>query len=360
MRVVVGLSGGVDSSLAAALLLEQGHEVVGLSLQFHEARAAPGAAHGRGRTSDDVHAAAAVAARLGIPHSSLRVEGAFEARVVEPFVAEYLRGRTPLPCSWCNPEIKFRALCERARRVGAEAVATGHYARRDLDPDTGRPRLLRGLDRDRDQSYFLFGLEPEQLALALFPLGALGKAEVRRQARERSLPTADRADSQEVCFVPDGDVAGFVARRAPAGGREGPILDRSGRVLGRHGGLHRFTVGQRRGLGLTSPRPLYVLELREEDGTVVVGPEEGLAAPGLRAEGARWLSAAPPREPLRAEVQIRSRHPPAPATVHPLPAGGLEVRFDLPQRAVTPGQAAVLYRGEVCLGGAWIAAPIPG
>ena len=233
-------------------------------------------------------------------------------------------------------------------------MATGHYARTDRDARTGRRRLLRGRDRRKDQSYFLFGLTPEQLARAVFPVGDLTKDEVRRLAAARGLPTADKPESQEICFVPDGDYAGFVERQAPADLRGGSIVDGEGRTLGRHPGIHRFTVGQRRGLGLASARPRYVLAVLPASGTVVVGGADDLDAAGLVAHDVSWLSIEPPTAELRAEVKIRHRAADAPARLSPRGDGRVEVVFDRPQRAVTPGQAAVFYQGEVCLGGGWI------
>jgi tRNA-specific 2-thiouridylase len=349
------MSGGVDSSVAAALLAEQGHDVIGLSMQLYDATTGD-RTFGSCCSIEDLHDARRVASAIRIPHYIMNFERQFDDQVVSNFVREYASGRTPLPCARCNSDLKFATLAERARGFGAEAVATGHYARVERDEATGRYLLKRGVDRSKDQAYFLFSLTQEQLGLALFPVGDRPKEAVREYARARRLPVADKPDSQEICFIPDNDYATFVGTRAPEAAASGVIVDEGGRVLGPHAGIHRFTVGQRKGLGLSgSPTgaPLYVLALRPADRQVVVGPKASLERTTLTASSVNWILDQP-AAPRCITAQIRHRHQPAAATVRALGDGHADVVFDAPQIAVTPGQAVVFYEGDLVVGGGWI------
>jgi tRNA-uridine 2-sulfurtransferase len=356
MRIVVAMSGGVDSSVAAALLADEGHEVIGLSMQLYD--------QSEGQTSfgsccsiDDLHDARRVAAAINIPHYIVNLERQFDEQVVSNFVREYAAGRTPLPCAHCNSDVKFATLADRARGFGADVVATGHYARVERDAASGRYALRRGVDEGKDQSYFLFSLTQEQLARAAFPVGDRPKDAVRDYARRHRLPVADKPDSQEICFIPDHDYRAFVTKSVPEAARGGPMVDEQGRVLATHDGIHRFTVGQRKGLGLgTTPTsgPMYVLALRPADQQVVVGPKSSLERTALTASGVNWI-AGTPRAPRRVHAQIRHRHDAAPATVRVLgDERHAEVVFDAPQIAITPGQAVVFYDGDSVVGGGWI------
>jgi tRNA-uridine 2-sulfurtransferase len=345
------MSGGVDSSVAAALLAEQGHDVIGVSMQLYDQRG--GESFGSCCTLDDLYDARRVATSIGIPHYILNFERQFEETVIANFVREYAEGRTPIPCSHCNSDLKFSTLLDRARGFGAEHVATGHYARVEQRAD-GRWLLKRSADRDKDQSYFLFSLTQAQLARAAFPVGDLSKPRVREEARRLGLNVADKPDSQEICFVPGGDYASFVAKKNPDVARTGAIVNEQGEKLGEHAGVHRFTVGQRKGLGVAAPAPLYVLKLEPESRTVVVGPREALECTTLTASDVNWIACDAPPEWTRVEAQIRHRHQPAAGRVRALPDGRTELEFDHPQTAITPGQAVVFYDGDVVVGGGWI------
>jgi tRNA-specific 2-thiouridylase len=358
-RVLVAMSGGVDSSVAAALLHEQGHEVFGVTLHLWDAEGDNKV--GRCCAPEDREDARRTCDLLGVPHYVLDERDEFRRHVVDAFVRDNLEGRTPSPCVHCNQHVKLGRLAQLADRLGATHIATGHYARIAHDP-CGRARLLRGRDTNKDQSYFLFGVPSAVLDRLVFPLGEMIKDEARAEAQRLALPNWNKPDSQELCFVPDGNVAGFIQREAsghaqsetlPRAGAAGRIVDGEGRELGRHGGIEGFTVGQRRGLRVPGPTPRYVLRVVPEAGEVVVGDERALYAEQLEALSASWTGEIG-EAPLRAEVRIRYRHEPAPATVTPQ-GDRFSVRFDEPQRAVAPGQAAVVYRGDQVLGGGFIA-----
>ena len=352
MRIVIAMSGGVDSSVAAALLADEGHDVVGLSMQLYDQREGD-TGFGSCCSIDDLHDARRVAAAIGIPHYIVNFERQFDDHVISRFVDDYAAGRTPIPCVQCNGELKFANLLDRARGLDAACVATGHYARVERTPD-GFYELKRGVDAGKDQSYFLFSLTQAQLAWACFPLGALNKSEVRAYAAAHALPVADKPDSHEICFVPDGDYASFVERRAAATPQPGPIRDQRGDLVGHHGGVHRFTIGQRKGLGLSSSVPLYVLALDAASRTVTVGPRPALECATLTASEVNWIAGCPPTGSRRVTAQIRYRHPDAAATVRCPDPSRVAVEFDEPQPAIAPGQAVVFYEGETVVGGGWI------
>ena len=345
------MSGGVDSSVAAALLARDGHEVIGLSMQLYDQQEGQ-VRFGTCCTIDDLHDARRVAARIGIPHYIVNFERQFGEQVIANFVREYASGRTPIPCVHCNGDLKFATLAARARGLGADFVATGHYARVERD-GAGNHLLKRGLDPAKDQSYFLFTLTQAQLAHAMFPVGALDKTAVRAHARELGLAVSEKPDSHEICFVADGDHAAFLERHGVVRG-EGAIRSVEGTVVGRHDGIHRFTVGQRKGLGLSSPVPLYVVNIDAESRSVTVGPRDALERTTLEASGVNWIAGQAPDEGARVTAQIRYRHREAAASLTPIGADRVRVLFDEPQTAVAPGQAVVFYEGDVVVGGGWI------
>jgi tRNA-specific 2-thiouridylase len=358
------MSGGVDSSVVAGLLKRRGFHVVGLTMQLWNQRRLPELIGQETRTGrccslDDVYDARFVASVLGIPYYVVNFEERFEREVVQRFVEDYLKGRTPIPCTLCNNFIKFDQFFEIADSIGAEKIATGHYARLSFNERSGRYELRKGEDLCKDQTYFLFGLTQAQLARTMFPLGGLVKSQVRELAKELALPVAEKNDSQEICFVPNGGYAAFIEAYLREQQRElpkllGEVVDTNGRVLGYHTGTHHFTIGQRRGLGIAAGEPLYVIETDASKQRVVVGSNRDLMRDSLIARDVNWISIAPPDKPIRAEVKIRNKHIPARATLTTLDESRVQVQFDEPQRAVTPGQAAVFYDGDLVLGGGWI------
>ena len=353
-RVVVAMSGGVDSSVAAALLTRQGYDVVGMMLRLWSEDCGAGGSN-RCCTPAQMWDARRIADQLGIPFYALDAQEPFRRAVVEAFIAGYAAGQTPNPCLVCNRRIRFGWLLEHARALGAEWLATGHYARVQRSAD-GSARLLRGVDAAKDQSYVLSVLTQEQLRHAMFPVGGYTKPQVRALAEEFGLPVAQKHDSQDLCFLADGDYRRFLRENAPQAMRAGPILTRDGRVLGQHRGLPNYTIGQRKGLGISAPQPLYVLELDTARNALIVGTREELGRSALVAGGVNWIAGKPPAEPFRAEVKIRYRARAVPATVTPLEGGrAVHVRFDAPLRDITPGQAAVMYDGEIVLGSGIIA-----
>jgi len=350
-RVVVAMSGGVDSSVTAALLAEAGYEVVGATLQLYDHGAATGR-KGACCAGQDVRDAARVAERLGVPHYVLDYERRFRDEVIEEFADAYVRGETPIPCVRCNETVKFRDLLGVARDLGAAALATGHYARRLTGPDG--PELHRAADETRDQSYFLYRTTRAQLDLLRFPLGGMAKDETRALAQRFELPVAQKPDSQDICFVPSGGYAALVEKLRPGAAEPGEIVDCAGTVLGRHDGIVHFTVGQRKGIGIAAPEPLYVLRLEPETRRVVVGPHGALGRPRVRLSAVNWLGASPPNGGLRVAVKLRSAQPPVPATVA-LDGDRGEALLDQPAFGIAPGQACVFYDGPRVLGGGTIA-----
>jgi tRNA-specific 2-thiouridylase len=365
--IAVAMSGGVDSSAVAALLRAQGHTLIGLTLQLWNQRrlagheGMPEAVQGRCCSIDDVYDARRVAEQLDIPYYLVNQQDRFEAEVVKPFVSEYLAGRTPIPCTLCNNHLKFDQLLITARQIGADRIATGHYARNHFDESRGRWILSRPEDKSKDQTYFLFGLTQEQLSRTLFPLGEMQKPAVRVMASEAGLNVATKPDSQEICFIPGGDYSTFLKAYLNEQGEElpdssGELVTTTGEVIGRHSGIHSFTVGQRKGLGLTSANPLYVLNIHPDSHQVTVGADEDLMSRDLRADRVNWISVPglAPDETLRVQIKIRHRHEPAWATLSSPAPDLAQATFDTPQRAITPGQSAVFYQGDEVVGGGWI------
>ena len=359
------MSGGVDSSTVAGLLVRQGHKIVGMTMQLWNQRRLPelvpeSSGHGRCCSLDDVYDARRVAEQVGIPYYVVNFEQQFEDQVVRPFVEEYLAGRTPVPCTLCNNYIKFDRFLEMADAVGAHHIATGHYARVRFDEASGRYQLLRARDGSKDQTYFLFGLTQKQLARTLFPLGDMVKPEVRELARGMDLAVASKGDSQEICFVPNGDYAAFMNAYLKDKGIEpqatrGEIVTTDGRTIGEHQGIHHFTVGQRKGLGIAAKDPLYVISTDPQTQRVVVGGNDDLLCGRFVVRQMNWISIAGVTSPVHAQVKIRNKHAGAAATLHATAdPTTVEVVFDEPQRAVTPGQGAVFYDGDLVLGGGWI------
>ncbi len=355
-RMVVAMSGGVDSSVAAALLAEQGHEVIGLTMQiwdYSTFTADHGETFGTCCSLDDVHDARRVAETIGIPFYVVNFEKAFQQQVIDRFCDDYFSGRTPNPCVLCNQRLKFELLLRRARELEADWLATGHYAR--ITEEGEGYSLRKGLDFSKDQSYFLFTLDQEQMRRVRFPLGDLTKDQVRSHATRFNLPVAEKAESQDICFVPDGDYVRFLETERGPGRMNGEIVHvATGKVLGAHLGTYRYTIGQRRGLGIAWPQPLFVVGIDAETRRVLVGEKEHLAVHSLIAHDVVW-GAEVPNAPFRAACRIRYRHQEVPAIIEPLIGGQVRVSFDQPQYGVTPGQAAVFYAGEKVLGGGWIA-----
>jgi tRNA-specific 2-thiouridylase len=363
--IAVAMSGGVDSSTVAAMLRAEGHQVVGLTMQLWNQRRLAGREgmpeHVQGRccSIDDVYDARRVAEDLGIPYYVVNQEERFERDVVRPFVSEYLSGRTPIPCSLCNNHLKFDQLLITARQIGADLLATGHYARCDFDPTRDRWLLRRATDAAKDQTYFLFGLTQEQLSRTRFPLGNMTKPQVRELARKHGLALAEKPDSQEICFVPGGDYKRFIDAYLAEQGESlrdtsGELVTTEGRVLGRHEGVHNFTVGQRKGLGVATGTPLYVININGAKGQVTVGGNESLLSRQLLAHEMNWIGVDRLPAPMRVLAKIRHRHDPARATIENAPGGQVLLTFDEPQRAITPGQAVVFYDGDIVVGGGWI------
>ncbi|MCS6873217.1 MAG: tRNA 2-thiouridine(34) synthase MnmA [Pyrinomonadaceae bacterium] len=367
MKIAVAMSGGVDSSTAAAILKHEGHELIGFTMQlWNQRRNLSLDENGdplpsRCCSLDDVYDARRVAESLGIPFYVLNLEREFEKDIVEPFVESYLSGETPIPCVACNSRLKFSSLDRLAKSLGCDKVATGHYARVEFDNRKKVYRLFRGRNHWKDQSYFLWELSQDQLSRALFPLGEMTKEKVRHLASEFGLYTANKAESQEICFVPDGNYAEFIERYLKTEDREdelplpGEIVNTKGEVIGKHLGIHRYTIGQRRGLGIAQGKPLYVVKIEKAKNRIIVGEEEELFSSTFFVRSVNWILPENfEKESIRAKVKVRYRHEPAFATIYNIEGGRAKIIFDEPQRAITPGQAAVFYQEDEVLGGGWI------
>jgi tRNA-specific 2-thiouridylase len=360
------MSGGVDSSTAAAILKDEGHELVGFTMQlWNQRRNINTDEHGdplpsRCCSLDDVYDARRVAESLGFPFYVLNLEKDFERDVVNPFIDSYLDGETPIPCVACNSRLKFESLDKMALSLGCDKVATGHFARVEYDEKADRYRLFRGRNHWKDQSYFLWELNQDQLSRSYFPLGEMEKSEVREIARDANLYTSEKPESQEICFVPDGKYSEFIDRYLEHEGREddipekGEIVNKEGKVLNEHTGIHRYTIGQRRGLGIAHEKPLYVVQIERAKNRIIVGEKEDLFESEFTCKGVNWVAFDEPDEPVRAEVRIRYRHTPEPATIYALPDNRAKIVFDEPTSAITPGQTTVFYNGEEVVGGGWI------
>lgn len=354
-RVIVAMSGGVDSSVAAALLVEAGYECIGITMQLWSDDLPKGKNNESGCCSlSAVEDARRVANKLGIPYYVLNFSHAFAEEVIAQFTADYMRGRTPNPCIVCNERVKFGTLLRKAQELDARYVATGHYARVGYDERYGRYVVRRGVDRKKDQSYTMHGLTQEQLSHMLTPVGEYNKEQIREMARSLDLITATKPDSQEICFVPDGDYKAFMREVAPESLKEGLIVNTKGEVLGKHQGIAYYTIGQRRGLGIAADQPLYVVELDAETNRVIVGTADEVLGDALIADGVNWVAWESLNEPREVECQIRYHAPASPATIIPMADGRVEVRFHTPQRAITPGQRVVWYEGDVVVGGGTI------
>jgi len=353
-RVIVGMSGGVDSSAAAALLVEQGYDVVGITLKLWP-QDCVNRAEDKCCGPQAVTDARAVSYKLDIPYYLVDDAEEFQKQVINYFAEEYKAGRTPNPCVMCNEKLKFGTLISRARKLGGEKIATGHFARVEWDEATGRHLLKRGRDPRKDQSYFLFSLKQAQLARVIFPLGELTKQDTREKARECQLKTADKEESMEICFVPDKDYGKFLQQANLVQKHRGDIVDVHGRVLGQHDGIEFYTIGQRKGLGIAAAKPLYVVELDAATNRVIVGDESMLDRSEFTVERCNWIPFEEPPASFEATTKIRYNHPGTPATIEPLPGGSARVRLHTPQRAITPGQACVFYQDDLVVGGGWIA-----